>query len=108
MDWLRRRNSLHLATIDFAPRVKELACVSLSDDDRSSAILGKRLNAHKHLYKADKPCRVPKGLAEFVKQKHLAGTQTLIVVNTVDRAREIFDELNKVYGKSGGKAGGKA
>ncbi len=43
---------------------------------------------------------MPQGLAEIVKEKHLPGTQTLIVVNTVNRAREVYDELNKVYGKT--------
>ena len=90
-DWLR--------SIDFAPQVDSLKSLVLSPADRVSEILAKRLNATKHLTKANTSCRLPAGVARFVREKHQAGTQTLIVVNTVNRAREVYDELNKVYGK---------
>ena len=94
-EWLRQ--------IDLAPEVDHLKPLELSDADRAAPILAKRLNAVKHLKKASDDCRLPKGLAEFVKEKHLPGTQTLIVVNTVNRAREVYGELNEVYGKTVGK-----
>ncbi|MGH9937548.1 MAG: type I-G CRISPR-associated helicase/endonuclease Cas3g, partial [Blastocatellia bacterium] len=94
-DWLRQ--------IDFAPRVEGLKPLELSDTDRAAATLAKRLNAVKNLIKAEERCRLPQELAEFVKEKHLMGTQALIVVNTVYRARVVYDELNKVYGKTSAK-----
>lgn len=91
-DWLRQ--------IDFAPRVERLKLLELSDKDRDAATLAKRLNAVKKLSRAEERCRLPKGLAEVAKEKHSPGTQTLIVVNTVNRAREVYDELDKAYGKT--------
>lgn len=91
-DWLRQ--------IDFAPQVGQLQQLALSDSDRAAPILAKRLHAVKQLGKADSRCRLPRGLAEFVKKQHQSGTQTLIVVNTVNRAREVYDELGKIYGKT--------
>ena len=91
-DWLRQ--------IDFAPQVGRLRLLEISDADRAAATLAKRLDAVKNLNRAEGRCRLPQGLAEFVKEKHLPGTQTLIVVNTVNRAREVYDEFSKVYGKT--------
>lgn len=93
-EWLRQ--------IDLAPQVEQLQLLDLSEADRTAEVLAKRLNAVKQLSKAER-CRLPRGLAEFVKEKHQAGAQTLVVVNTVDRAREVYDELNRVYGKAIGK-----
>ncbi len=89
-----------LETIDWKAKAAGLKVISLSDADRESAILSARLHAVKVLHKADEPCRLPKGLAEFIKAQHQYGTQTLIVVNTVRRARGVYQELNKLYGKT--------
>jgi len=92
-EWLRQ--------IDFAPEVDRLTALELSDVDRGTAVLAKRLTAGKQLSKAPERCRLPWGLAEFVKEEHQPGTQSLVVVNRVKRAREVFDELNQIYGKYG-------
>ena len=88
-----------LQQVDFATQVGQLAQLELSEVDRDSKTLAMRLDAAKHLSPAPPTCRLPQGLAEFVKGRHQRGGQTLIVVNTVDRARQVYDELNKVYGK---------
>ena len=36
-------------------------------------------------------------LAEFVKSKHQPGSLTLVIVNTVDRCRGLFEEISKLY-----------
>ena len=89
-NWLRQ--------IDFAQEVDQLAQLELSDADLEAEPLAKRLNALKRLGRADERCRLPQGLAEFVREKHRPGTQTLIVVNTVPRARELYDALSLLYG----------
>lgn len=94
-DWLRQ--------IDFAPQVERLRSLELSDNDRAAEVLAKRLNAVKRLSQAPRGCRLPAGLAAFVKEKHRVGTQTLVVVNTVNRAREVYDELNRAFGKTAAK-----
>jgi len=99
-EWLRQ--------IDFTPLVEQLQLLELSEADRAAEVLAKRLNAAKQLGKATEGCRLPKGLAEFIKGKHQPGAETLIVVNTVNRAREVYDGLNQVYGKNIGKGKKKA
>jgi CRISPR-associated endonuclease/helicase Cas3 len=91
LDWLE--------TIDWKGMVPHLDVISLSGVDRESSVLSAKLAAVKVLRQADEPCRLAKGLAEFTKAKHQPGTQTLIVVNTVKRAREVYRELKKIYNK---------
>ena len=86
-----------LKTVDFEVEVERLSEIKLSEKDRENSDLKRRLNAVKVLCKADIDCRLPQGLAKFAKEKHERGTQTLIVVNTVARAQEVFVELEKLY-----------
>jgi CRISPR-associated endonuclease/helicase Cas3 len=88
-DWLK--------TIDFAQQVDELKKLELSDADRASSILAKRLHAKKNIKLAPPSCRNPEGLAKFVKENHSNGSQTLVVVNRVARARETFAALEESY-----------
>ncbi|HXG68114.1 MAG TPA: CRISPR-associated helicase Cas3' [Blastocatellia bacterium] len=92
-----------LKTIDFASRVAALATLELGTEDRAAPALAQRLNAVKRISPAPPECRLPAGLAQFVNQQHYPGSQTLIVVNSVARAREVFAELQKVYGLTGSK-----
>lgn len=87
-----------LKTVDFdEKKVRDLKKLELEKGDYENETLKNRLNAVKVLQKADIECRLPKGLADFVFQKHERGTQTLIVVNTVARAQEIYAEIEKNY-----------
>ncbi len=88
-DWLK--------TIDFAQQVAGLKKLELSDEDRASSILAKRLDAKKYIEPAPPSCRTSKGLAEFIQEHHLNGSQTLVVVNRVARARETFAALEEIY-----------
>ena len=89
-DWLK--------SVDFRATVDALDALTLSDADRASAVLSVRLKANKTLQRTEH--RLPNDIAQFVKEKHQVGTQTLVVVNTVKRAREIYREINKAYGAS--------
>ncbi|MFL6227344.1 MAG: CRISPR-associated helicase Cas3' [Pyrinomonadaceae bacterium] len=82
-----------LKTIDFREQVPTFEQVALSEDDRRTPVLAKRLHASKSLAPAPKGCRMPEGLARFALEHHTAGTQTLVVVNRVARAREVFAAL---------------
>ncbi|MEW6730270.1 MAG: CRISPR-associated helicase Cas3' [Acidobacteriota bacterium] len=86
-----------LKQIDFVSRVEQLKLLELSDKDRAVEKLKKRLTAIKHLSKAPQICRLPSGLAKFIKENHYPGTQTLIVVNRVARAQETFIALHELY-----------
>lgn len=87
-----------LKTVDWKEKVDALEVVALSDADSESDVLSSRLKANKALQKAESKCRLPKGLAEFITEKHQAGAQTLVVVNTVRRAREVYKETKKAFG----------
>jgi CRISPR-associated endonuclease/helicase Cas3 len=87
-DWLK--------SVDFKAEVEGLEVLTLSDKDRTSTVLSVRLKANKTLQRTEH--RLPSDIAQFVKDKHQAGTQTLVVVNTVKRAREIYREINRAYG----------
>lgn len=77
-----------LRTVD-QPQTPEL--LELGEADLTA--LEKRLHAPKALAAAPEACRMPEGLARFVLDRHRRGTQTLVVVNRVERARGVFDSL---------------
>src|SRR5690606_32258773 len=69
--------------------------VALKTDDFEKSIVQERYRAHKAIEMAPAECRAPKGCAEFAIRNHVKGTRTLIVANTVGRAREIFESIRK-------------
>lgn len=66
------------------------------EDYPLGSLLHRRLHAAKRIAKAPEECRRPLGLAQFLVARHKPGTQTIAVVNRVGRARETFDELQKL------------
>jgi len=96
-----------LATVDFKPRVDELSEVNLRDEDRENPQVQQRWNAKKSLEKADMRMGNATGLASEILEKHKPATRTIVVVNTVHRACELFDALNRLTGGGKGRAGGK-
>jgi CRISPR-associated endonuclease/helicase Cas3 len=88
--------SAWLRSVDFKAAVDALEVLTLSNADRASEVLSLRLKADKTLRRTEH--RLPNDIAQFIKEKHQAGTQTLVIVNTVKRAREIYREIKKAYG----------
>ncbi|MGH3853664.1 MAG: type I-G CRISPR-associated helicase/endonuclease Cas3g [Pseudonocardiaceae bacterium] len=88
-------NPAELSTVDFR---RELSVVELDEEDRSGA-LSIRINARRTVRRLDlgdvDARRYPKALAARVASEHRSGTRTLVVLNTVTRATEVFDELDK-------------
>jgi CRISPR-associated endonuclease/helicase Cas3 len=66
------------------------------EDYPPGSLLHRRLHAGKRIERAPEECRRPIGLAQFLATLHKPGTQTIAVVNRVVRARETFDELQKL------------
>jgi CRISPR-associated endonuclease/helicase Cas3 len=85
-EWLR--------TVDFSdiPPV-----VGIDEDDRENPIVRQRIEAPKALAAAPESCGSPTGCAEFALSQHRAGSRTLIIANTVHRAREIAGEIRKRF-----------
>src|SRR5262249_40926442 len=67
------------------------------ETDFVSPRLTRVIQASKKLRRAPQRCRMPEGLASFVKENHAPSTQTLVVVNRVERAQETFDALSRLY-----------
>jgi CRISPR-associated endonuclease/helicase Cas3 len=74
--------------------------VSLDDDDRAHPVAARRLTARKSARAAESAIGDIKGLAREVLGAHRPTTRTLVVVNTVDRARELFVQLQKAKPKA--------
>ncbi|MGH3823374.1 MAG: CRISPR-associated endonuclease Cas3'', partial [Pseudonocardiaceae bacterium] len=85
-----------LSTVDF--RRRELSIVELDQEDRSGP-LRIRIEATRTVRRLDLGAvdarRYAKALAARVLAEHRRGTRTLVVLNTVQRATEVFDELDR-------------
>ena len=88
-DWLK--------TVDFAPPTDEL---KLTDQDTSqSPALHDRMNADKPLFRAVARIDDADALAKEVLDAHQAAGRTLVVLNTVQRAANLFDAIDKLIKK---------
>ena len=91
-DWLK--------TVDFSKRSEALTEMRLSDEDKNYPEVKRRLNARKRIKKADIQAENPQKVAEMLLDIHERGTRTLVVVNTVNRAAEIYKALKQKKGKA--------
>lgn len=104
-----------LETVDFKAVLSELLenarlrfdykmeCESPGIDPKARTALEQRWKATKPLSKMKSAIGNPSALADEVQRSHNPGTRTLVVVNTVKRARELFDAL-----LNGSRAAGKS
>lgn len=87
-DWLK--------TVDSAPWMATAASLQLSQADWANPALQERTAAGKTLLRlAIDPKAYAKELAEHIAARHLAGTTTLVILNTVERAQTLYDALGK-------------
>ncbi|MDD3978016.1 MAG: CRISPR-associated helicase Cas3' [Methanomicrobium sp.] len=88
-------NKEWLKTVDYNPEKEINKVQKLDEDDLKEPLVNKRNNAIKILRKAKHDSTKPKELAEEIISKHKAGYRTLVVVNTVKRATELYEALEK-------------
>jgi CRISPR-associated endonuclease/helicase Cas3 len=95
-DWLN--------TVDFKPHLNSLATLSIGDEDRRLA--DHRLSAEKNLRKLEialtKSASSKDGLTTYLRamrdailKQHDGSSQTLVIVNRVDRAQQLFGLLRE-------------
>lgn len=84
-----------LETVDFDPQSDINTILKLGADDHNVPNASKRLNAIKILRKAENNFKKTKDLAKEIISRHKAGTRTLVVVNTVKNATDLFDKIEK-------------
>ena len=84
-----------LATIDH-PAPLDSQVLELDQDDLANPGLGKRHNARKIVSEVTitKSARYARDMAGLIAEKHVPGTLTLAIVNTVERAQEVYREIN--------------
>lgn len=87
-------NPAWLNTVDFRDLPRQIA---LEGDDLSAPIVQKRYRATKRLTPAPAECRNPADCAAFALARHRPGSRTLVLANTVPRAREIFAAIRKQF-----------
>jgi CRISPR-associated endonuclease/helicase Cas3 len=85
-----------LGTADFD--AESASFLTLGDQDRRSETLAPRLTAPKSLLPAPVDGTDPKAVAEAVLEAHLPGTLTLVILNRVERATEIYRALTRKPG----------
>ncbi len=84
-DWLK--------TVDFDP--SSLPPIALDGSDYADLEVGKVWNARKPLERANAPANDQSGLAKEIVGRHRSvGSRTLVVVNTVKRARGLFKAID--------------
>ena len=81
-----------LQTVDFDTHPRE---IRLGEDDRAHPVVKERIHARKVARPAPAECRTPEGCASFVLSEHRAGTRSIVIANTVARAREIAGGIRK-------------
>jgi CRISPR-associated endonuclease/helicase Cas3 len=88
-----------LSTVDFFPDVHAPDRRGLLPDDRVQPTLSRRLQASKILSKASSPIGDVSALAREVLDAHQPDTRTLVILNTVNRASRLFEEVHKLLQK---------
>ena len=98
-------NPSMLSTVDFRRFVQTLTTAKFDDKDHKNA--SQRINAIKQLHQCsvtltsenikDQSKLYLQELAKFVKANHKSGTQTLIILNRVERAQGLYRALKKQY-----------
>jgi len=96
-----------LATVDFED-VRKLRTHQLSDEEHQSAFVRERCAAIKRLLRCDlsldgttkdQVATYAAALAERVRRAHVAGSTTLVILNTIERAQALFRALQPVGGR---------
>jgi len=86
-DWLK--------TVDNEPPVNPEAKISLGPGDKSAETLNLRVAAKKPLSKSDNPIGEHSKIADEIIGAHQHESRTLVVVNTVSRAMELYQSIKK-------------
>jgi len=93
-----------LATVDFC-EVQKLRAHQLSEEERQSSEVRTRREAVKRLQRCDLPldgtskgqvAAYAEALADRVRKAHVAGSTTLVILNTVERAQALYRALQPV------------
>jgi len=94
-------DAARLATVDHAEPAGGWPCIRLEKTDLAAPDVRARVNAKKELVKAPvefdsgNKNTYPRELADVIRNEHQSDSLTLVVVNNVTRAQEIYQQLKK-------------
>ncbi len=98
-------NPRWLETVDMKSYLAVASHLKLGDDDREHHSIKLRREAVKHLAKAETMLTAenrkhsakdyPEALAEEVLKTHIEGTTTVVILNTVERAQNLFSVIDR-------------
>jgi len=99
-----------LASVDYEDRIPNLKSktLALGPDDYKADGLRRRWAADKPLEAAEVSAEDTTAVAKFIARVHKEGSLTLVVVNAVDRSRELYDKVKTLYHPPKAKGRGKA
>ncbi len=84
-----------LRTVDFDPNTNLKNILKLSNEDLGESTIQTRTGAFKQLRRSDSDVHNPQKIADIIIEKHQANTRTLVVVNTVKRAVDLYTKIFK-------------
>ncbi|MCQ8903233.1 MAG: CRISPR-associated helicase Cas3' [Methanothrix sp.] len=84
-----------LSTVDLRSNGGALRGFSLNSNDLDIPSVKRRMNALKVLKKANSTAEETQGLVREVLEKHVRGTRTIVILNTVKRAVNLYHVLTK-------------
>ena len=99
-----------LASVDFGNQIEpelRLGKLQLDEQDYDADGLRERWNAAKPLAAANLTADDPEAVAQFIKSKHKKDSLTLVIVNKVDRCRELFEQVRKSFEAPKPRRGGR-
>jgi len=86
-----------LGTVDFEPETQITLALNLGQDDRNEPGIQSRIQARKVLRRAEKDETDLKGLADEILGTHQGGTRTLVIMNTVRRAADLYRAISNKH-----------
>lgn len=96
-----------LHTVDVRPDLDLTPDLSLGQRDHENPVVRQRLDAHKEVIRADAAIGDAAAVAALVRREHRPGSRTIVVVNTVQRARELYAQLTTVASSKAKRKGRK-
>jgi CRISPR-associated endonuclease/helicase Cas3 len=87
-----------LKAVDFDP-AHDSTSINLTENDLEAPELHRRVNAHKKLHRAGATLEQSADIANEIIRDHRSGSRSLVVVNTVARARSVYHQLRKAINK---------
>lgn len=86
-------------SVDEQTDISKIKILKLSDNDQKNDTLSRRIKANKIVSKSEYNVSETTSLAEEIIKQHSPKTNTIIILNTVERAKNLYEEIQKLLTK---------